>query len=62
MESRCTTRLSETRLLPCLSHICSGDVSLYCPAGTTARLTVPDGFYSGPLSVNPNQRYQALTW
>jgi hypothetical protein len=52
----------EARRLPCLLCICSGDISLYCPAGTTARLTVPDGFYSGPLGVNPNQRYQALTW
>jgi len=48
--------------LALLFRICSGAVSRYCPAGTNAPLVVPNGFYSGPLSVNPNQRYQALLW
>ena len=37
-----------------------GSVAVYCPAGTTLILTVPPGFYSGPLIAPPTQRYQSL--
>ena len=40
-----------------LNHPC-GSIDVYCPEGSDSPITVPDGFLSGPESVNSTIRYE----
>ena len=41
------------------NHPC-GSVDVYCPEGSDSPIPVPDGFISGPLSVNVTNRYEIV--